>query len=279
MCKELDIEDVIGLLVNPSQENQVTELIKESVESGLEKKGYEYKDGKILEIKKEESKFKVGDWVIDKQGIVHQIANVVENIVCHTYGYDIVGGGYFNDNAEGVRLWTIQDAKDGDILAYNDGSLAIFHYRLSGLDGGLYMSHVLLTDKIELKQTCAISNSHPATKEQRDLLFAKMKEEGYEWDAEKKELKKIEQKSLQYNGNEIILVEVVDGEELVTYSRAFSNIKDAVEFFRNEFLKRFQDPCDPFSDEDIDHFINDGYYADEYHSSIIIKNIPFNVKD
>lgn len=32
----------------------------------------------------------------------------------------------------------------------------------------------------------------PATKEQRDLLFQKMKEGGYEWDAEKKELKKIE---------------------------------------------------------------------------------------
>ena len=31
----------------------------------------------------------------------------------------------------------------------------------------------------------------PATKEQRDLLFSKMKEAGYEWDAEKKELKKI----------------------------------------------------------------------------------------
>ena len=29
----------------------------------------------------------------------------------------------------------------------------------------------------------------PATKEQRDLLFQKMKEAGYEWDAEKKELK------------------------------------------------------------------------------------------
>jgi hypothetical protein len=29
----------------------------------------------------------------------------------------------------------------------------------------------------------------PATKEQRDLLFHKMKEAGYEWNAEKKELK------------------------------------------------------------------------------------------
>ena len=31
---------------------------------------------------------------------------------------------------------------------------------------------------------------YPATKEQRNLLFTKMKEAGYEWDAEKKELKK-----------------------------------------------------------------------------------------
>ena len=34
----------------------------------------------------------------------------------------------------------------------------------------------------------------PATKEQCDILFQKMKEACYEWDAKKKELKKIEQK-------------------------------------------------------------------------------------
>jgi hypothetical protein len=34
---------------------------------------------------------------------------------------------------------------------------------------------------------------YPATKEQRDILFQKMKEAGYEWDSEKRELKKIEQ--------------------------------------------------------------------------------------
>ena len=42
-------------------------------------------------------------------------------------------------------------------------------------------------------------NAHPATKEQRDLLFQKMKESGYEWDAEKKELKKIEQQSAEWS--------------------------------------------------------------------------------
>ena len=35
-----------------------------------------------------------------------------------------------------------------------------------------------------------VHNISPATKEQRDLLFQKIKEAGYEWDSEKKELKK-----------------------------------------------------------------------------------------
>ena len=39
----------------------------------------------------------------------------------------------------------------------------------------------------------ADGNIFPATKEQCDFLFQEMKEAGYEWDAEKKELKKIEQ--------------------------------------------------------------------------------------
>ena len=37
---------------------------------------------------------------------------------------------------------------------------------------------------------------NPATKEQRDFLFQKMKEEGYEWDPVKKELKKIKNKAV-----------------------------------------------------------------------------------
>ena len=32
---------------------------------------------------------------------------------------------------------------------------------------------------------------YPATKEQRDLFFKKMHEAGFEWDAERKQLKKL----------------------------------------------------------------------------------------
>lgn len=42
----------------------------------------------------------------------------------------------------------------------------------------------------------------PATKEQRDLLFQEMHEAGYEWDSEKRKLKKIEQVSNWSEENE-----------------------------------------------------------------------------
>lgn len=136
-----------------------------------------------------EPKFKAGDWIIDKQGLIHQISNVVENVTTNTFGYDIVGGGYFNEKCD-VRLWTIQDAKDGDVLADIYGNIGIYekHYDFDwvsyfslGCNGGFQCFEV----EHENEKT------YPATKAQRDTLFAKMKEAGYEWDAEKKELKMI----------------------------------------------------------------------------------------
>ena len=142
-------------------------------------------------------KFKAGDWII-KQGITDQIALVVENVTNHTYGYDTVNGEYFNDNTEGVRLWSIRDAKDGDVLVVNNEvfiyahrkqmySIAVAHCFVDGAGDFYFDGEFGYTEK---------GNSiHPATKEQHDLLFSKMKDAGYEWDAEDKVLKKIEQKS------------------------------------------------------------------------------------
>ena len=172
-----EVEKTIAWLEKQGEQKSINYTDEEIVEA--------VKDTSVLD--KVEPKFKEGDWVIDKQGITHQIANVVETVPIHTYGYDIVGGGYFNDNTEGVRLWTIQDAKDGDVLAYPDGSITLFNY----LFENIYMAHVLWVDgHIELNNSCAIFNVHPATKEQRDLLFKKVKEAGYEWDVEKKKLRK-----------------------------------------------------------------------------------------
>ncbi|MBR1453047.1 MAG: hypothetical protein IJ593_00150 [Lachnospiraceae bacterium] len=146
---------------------------------------------------KVESKFKVGDWVIDRQDIVHQIANVIENVTNHTYGYDIVGGGYFNDNVEGVRLWTIQDAKDGDVLVTKKGNL--FIYDKNRYDNGLAYYYVGLVNKeLTIKgphnmlgHFGELHSVFPATKEQHDTLLKAMAGAGYEWSNKDRKLIKI----------------------------------------------------------------------------------------
>jgi hypothetical protein len=168
-------------------------ITQEDILAWLEKQGEQNPADKV------EPKFKIGDWVIDKQGIVHQIANVIENVTYHIYSYDIVGGGYFNDNTEGVRLWTIKDAKDGDVLC-SEQIILLFKKWEYNNDWNFVIAYAGIdtTGKLQItdKHWFISSYAHPATKEQRDLLFQKMKEAGYEWDSEKKELKKIEQKSV-----------------------------------------------------------------------------------
>ena len=158
-----------------------------------EQKPFDYENANIQQKDFEsiEPKFKIGNWVVDSQGLTHQIKRVLENVTTHTFGYDIVGGGYFNDNTEGVRLWTIEDAKPGDVLAAEvDSHQFIALYKEHGLD--FFNSYCFIDTRgtfHPIEETGhSLINIHPATKEQRDLLFQKMKEAGYEWNADKKEL-------------------------------------------------------------------------------------------
>lgn len=95
------------------------------------------------------------------------------------------------------KLWTIADANDGDVLATDNGWTCIFQ----SFDGCGFSSHCFMDSQrwfcefgseVHTPDSRINGKIHPATKEQRDLLFTKMKEAGYEWDAEKKELKKIQ---------------------------------------------------------------------------------------
>lgn len=130
--------------------------------------------------------------------------------VCNTSRYTdfIVGEAYYcpengmlkpNENAiaryvarDCFHLWTIQDAKDGDVLAEDscifiiqklgDNNTAAKTYYTLYDDGDFDNGSILYFD---------IDSTKPATKEQRGLLFQKIREAGYEWDANKKELRKI----------------------------------------------------------------------------------------
>ena len=87
-------------------------------------------------------------------------------------------------------------ARNNDIL-----SICIFSH-FDGINDKFssFLCHCGLEGE-ELGQKLSINGYHddsknyvPATKEQRNLLFKKMHEAGYEWDADRLELKKIEQK-------------------------------------------------------------------------------------
>lgn len=113
-----------------------------------------------------------------------------------------------------ASVFTIQDAKDGDVLV-NGSNIFIFHFlndtRLMGychvnIDDGRFYDDLGKNECFCLIDAVVT----PATKEQCDLLFSKMKEAGYEWDAEKKELKKIEQKPAWSEEDERMLVKIQD---------------------------------------------------------------------
>ena len=147
-----------------------------------------------------EPKFHIGDCVVDNCGYVWKI----EGILNQFYILEDIEGCESRPTIEWVNknfhLWTINDAKDGDVLAYvtdeEDLWIMIYQSLYEPYVGHVHYHALLVNDNFSDKGTCCIciDDLKPATKEQRDTLFAKIKEAGYEWDAEKKELKKIEQK-------------------------------------------------------------------------------------
>ena len=144
-----------------------------------------------------EPKFKVGDWVVfnNKHQSIYQVEKIEDGyyILRHKHG------GTFRVcvlHDESLRLWTIKDAKAGDVLCdIANKNVLIFNEISDGWVKCLCSVHLNnscclnCTELYGREEQCSFT---PATKEQRDLLFQKMREAGCEWDTEKKELKKVE---------------------------------------------------------------------------------------
>lgn len=137
----------------------------------------------------EPKKFKVGDWITD--GYLHyKITDVLEDR--YIVDTKIVKRNAILFNHENrYHLWTIEDARDGDVL--KEDSCIFIVEKIN--PNGTAIVHCCLFDDGEFDSIGStlgfdVDSTKPATKEQRDLLFAKMHEAGYEWDEEMKELKK-----------------------------------------------------------------------------------------
>lgn len=148
---------------------------------------------------KVEPRFKVGDWVVpDKSNAIYHIDGISDEI---SYCMTCINGDKFRNSIKIVdnysHLWTIEDARAGDVLA--DGVLPFIFKRIDSMQRTYAYCGISVDDgfKVDSEGTVGewtwMTDLKPATKEQHDLLFQKMKEAGYEWDAEKKELKEIEQ--------------------------------------------------------------------------------------
>ena len=150
--------------------------------------------GEQKPIDKVEQNFKVGDWVVYCNDDVDLITGIEEN------GYCISNSGYIPFIcASDIRLWTIQDAKDGDVLfTSSTASHETFIFKNIDEKGNAkcYFAYDSEDGFREGKYHFIgrVTKCKPATKEQHDILFQKMHEAGYEWDAETKELIKIGQK-------------------------------------------------------------------------------------
>ena len=134
--------------------------------------------------------FNEGDWIISKSsGSVHQIKRCIENTISHKYGYDLTDGDYISSIAvNSYRLWTIEDAKDGDVLVCDNSKCIVIFKNIR--DEEFFNSHGFIgccSGRFEPRQGYhSIKDAHPVTKEQRDLLLTKMKEAGYKWNEDKR---------------------------------------------------------------------------------------------
>ena len=168
----------------------------------LEAKGEQNPTDKV------EPKFKDGDWVVWDNKISCHIDNIYQGKESLMYtitdahnmtrNYSVKG---FDNNS---HLWTIEDAKDGDVLINWSNTAFIF----KAIEDETVKFHIAYNEKWDEIKTPSTKLSHlglpepqfefhPATKEQRDQLEKAMADAGYTFDFEKKELKKIEQKPIE----------------------------------------------------------------------------------
>ena len=234
-----------------------------------------------------EPKFNVGDWVVSPNGVYWHI--------------DAIRNGRYQVSAESGEIadwpldtniyhrFTIKDAKDGDVLASNN-SIFIFSQEYiaekpeayCGIMNGLFI--------VKPKSCWTNEKCYSATKEQRNFLFQKMHESGYDWYADKKRLKEIEQEPENYKRQ--VMSEMTDLvkdyiKQKPAWSEEDENIKQSIidiltrQGFQTQ-VNWFKDRVQPQSkqewsenDDKIEYHSGEHTYADGWHDAIncIQKNV------
>ena len=196
----LNVKDVIAWLKKQGEQ-------KPQGKSALEAIKEERVDNQncVKPADKVEPKFHEGEWITNGDYtwkivevepldyiLQSQDGNIVDDTISHV--------------DEQFHSFTIEDAKPGDMLCYKD-EVFLYKHDIKNCTlketsfGGMvyyccYDGKRFITDSMYSLTEKGKDDIHPATKEQRDFLFQKITEAGYEWDANKLELKKIDMQEL-----------------------------------------------------------------------------------
>ncbi len=211
---EIDtVEQIAEFILSKQKQHHAAAFEIEECITWLEKQGdkepqvYETEDGEIITYTESEGykviepKFKVGDWIINKFGVSYHIDSIDNKY------YQVSDGkgkyNYFTlSKQDEMHLWTIQDAKDGDVLSFYSeykgnkmvqiGIIKKYVGKHSGCSNTfkIYVG-VNWDNNLQMGKYMGCTDIHPATKEQRDTLMKAINDAGYEWDAKKKKLKKL----------------------------------------------------------------------------------------
>lgn len=149
-----------------------------------------------LEAQEETKKFSVGQWVFiekaeDRRRGPFKIVSMDED----GYHFDPEEYNIVLDLTESTLVpWTIEDAEPGSILAFGN-EISIFRGRMINCPNGIaefggfeyyvcYDSNNdrLITDSFYSLTEQDIAEIHPATADQRGLLYRKIEEFGFQWD-------------------------------------------------------------------------------------------------
>lgn len=161
---------------------------------------YETEDGEIITYSETdgykfvEPNFHEGDWVVRGD----TIARIVDIQEQYYVGFDINGKDFVSSrflNSNKIHLWTINDAKDGDVVQL--GTVTAIFKKYIGREKYICYCSFCKDGGFEIPiengeyNIYSCYNATPATKEQRDLLFQKIKEVGYKWNTETNTFEKL----------------------------------------------------------------------------------------
>lgn len=200
-------------------EDAITWLEKQSVQKLTLRERYENiaksewfkKTHEGMSVSDEEQTFHEGDWIVYKNEVC-QIVKREEGCNKLVTVFGIEKELVNERNLSTARLWTIGDAKDGDVLAGSKEDVILMFRGIGNTEWDdvidyhcyydCYKEDFIIQEDVEYWGNIENNQLVPATKEQRDTLMKAMADAGYAFDFNKKELKIIDwSKHIKYEPN------------------------------------------------------------------------------